>query len=251
MTLAGKMALVTGSSRGIGRAISLELARRGADIIIHYLGNHEGAEKVAKEVRDLGRKAHIVRAHLKHVEEIDNLFEEVRQKVGHVDILVNNAASGKLGPVADLKVKGWEWTLDINTRAALLCSQRAAKLMESRGGGRIINLSSLGAERYIPDYVAVGVSKAALQALTRYLAVEFAPKGILVNTVSAGLIDTDAIKHFPGREMMMSNAKARIPMGRLGTAEDVAKVVAFLCSEDAGWICGQTLVADGGYSLVS
>lgn len=251
MTLAGKVALVTGSSRGIGRATALELARRGADIIIHYLGNHEGAEHVAKEVRDLGRSAHIVRAHLKHAEEIDNLFEEVKSKVGRVDILVNNAASGKLGPVLDLKVKGWEWTLDINARAALLCSQKFAPGMIEKGWGRIINLSSLGAERYVPDYVAVGVSKAALQALTRYLAVELAPRGVIVNTVSAGLIDTDAIKHFPGREMMLANAKMRIPMQRLGTAEDVAKVVAFLCSEDAGWICGQTLVADGGYSLVS
>ena len=251
MTLAGKVALVTGSSRGIGRATVLELARRGADIVVHYLGNHEGAEAVAREVRDLGRNAYVVRAHLKHTEEIDNLFAEVKTKVGHVDILVNNAASGKLGPAMELKVKGWEWTLDINARAALLCSQHAARMMIDRGWGRIINLSSLGAERYVPDYIAVGVSKAALQAITRYLAVELAPKNILVNTVSAGLIDTDAIKHFPGREMMLANAKARIPSGRLGTPEDVAKVVAFLCSDDAGWICGQTLVADGGYSLVS
>ena len=251
MTLEGKMALVTGSARGIGRAIALELARRGADVIIHYLNNREGAEAVAQEIQKLGRKSFTARAHLKLPDEIQSLFREVQEKAGYLDILVNNAASGKLCPTMEMKVKGWEWTLDINARAALLASQQAVPLMEKRGGGRIVNLSSLGAERYIPDYVAVGVSKAALQALTRYLAVELAPRKILVNTVSAGLVDTDAIKHFPGREQMISNAKARIPMGRLGTPEDIAKVVAFLCSEDAGWICGQTIVSDGGYSLIS
>jgi enoyl-[acyl-carrier protein] reductase III len=251
MTLEGKVALITGSSRGIGRAIALELARRGADIVVHYLNNREAADEVSGLINAMGRKTWVVRAHVKHTEEIQTLFQTVRETVGHLDILINNAASGKLCSVMDLKVKGWEWTLDINARAALLASQHAVELMKGRTGCRIINLSSLGSQKYIPDYTAVGVSKAALEALTRYLAVELAPRGILVNTVSAGLVDTDAIKHFPGRETMLSNAKARVPLGRIGTTEDVAKVVAFLCSEDAGWICGQTIVADGGYSLIS
>jgi enoyl-[acyl-carrier protein] reductase III len=251
MTLEGKVALVTGSARGIGRAIALELARRGADVFVHYLNNRDGAESVARQIESMGRQAFTLRAHLKHAEEIRALFQQVRERAGHLDILVNNAASGKLARASELNAKGWEWTMDINARAALLASQEAAALMAGRGGGRIVNLSSLGAERYIPDYVAVGASKAALQALTRYLAVELAPSGILVNTVSAGLVDTDAIKHFPGRDQMLANARSRVPMGRLGTPEDIARVVAFLCGEDSGWVCGQTIVADGGYSIVS
>jgi enoyl-[acyl-carrier protein] reductase III len=251
MTLEGKLALVTGSSRGIGRAVAARIARLGADVAVHYLNNREGAEATADLVSKAGRRAFTVQAHLKHPEEIERLFEEVSTRFGGLDILVNNAASGKLCPVTELSVKGWEWTMDINARAALLCSQQAARLMEPRGSGRIVNITSMGSQRTIPDYAAVGASKAALEALTRYLAVELAPRGIVVNCVCAGLIETDALRHFPNREEMIAQTRTRVPMGRLGTPEDIAKIVGFLVSEDGGWICGQTIVGDGGYGLLS
>lgn len=243
--------MVTGSSRGIGRAVAVQLARQGADIWVHYLNNQEGAEETARMVRDAGGEAWVVKAHLKYPEEIEQLFSQVKEKHGRLDILINNAASGKLTSVMTLNKKGWEWCMDINARSALLTTQLAVPLMEAGKWGRVVNLTSLGSQRYIPDYAAIGASKAALEALTRYLAVELAPRGIVVNSVAGGLVDTDAIKNFPRRETMIENAQARIPMGRLGTPEDLARVVGFLCSDDAGWICGQTLIADGGYSLIS
>lgn len=251
MTLSGRLALVTGSSRGIGRAIALELARRGADVIVHYLNNLEGAGETSRQVEAMGRRSMTVQAHLKHPEEIEALFDTVREEYGHLDILVNNAASGKHGPAMELSSRGWEWTMDVNARAVLLCSQRAAALMDSRPGGRIVNITSMGSRRAIPGYAAIGASKAALEALTRYLAAELAPRGILVNAVCAGLVETDALRHFKHREEMLASARSRTPLGRLCTPDDVARMVAFLASEDASVICGQTIVGDGGLSLVS
>jgi enoyl-[acyl-carrier protein] reductase III len=186
-------------------------------------------------------------------EGIETLFAETEKEFGGVDILVCNAASGYNRPIMEQKMKGWDWTLNINARAALFCAQRAVPLMEKRGGGHIVNISSPGSFRVLPDYVLVGASKAALEALTRYLAVELAPKNIVVNAVSPGIVATDALKHFTttrdvGDDVLAEKAKAT-PAGRLVTPADVAGLVAFLCSPAAEMIRGQTILMDGGITL--
>jgi enoyl-[acyl-carrier protein] reductase III len=249
----GKLALVTGSGRGIGRAIALELARRGADVVVNYFRNREPAEAVAEDVRRLGRKALLVKANVGEMEKVEFLFEQIQAEFGYLDIFVNNAASGYNRPVMEQTPKGWDWTLNINARAFLFCAQRAVPLFRERGGGHIVALSSPGAQRVLPEYSVVGASKAALESLVRYLSVELAPDNIVVNAVSPGLIPTDVMKHFAAmrEEDMVGRLAAATPAGRLATPEDVAKVAAFLCSEGAYMIRGQTLVVDGGATLTS
>jgi enoyl-[acyl-carrier protein] reductase III len=245
----GKIALVTGSSRGIGRAIALRLARGGAHVVINFFRNRAAAEETAEAVRQFGRAAYVVKAHVGAEAKIDELFKAVQEQAGGLDILVCNAASGFLRPALEQDARGWDWTLDINARSVLLCAQRAAPLMRARGGGHIVSISSLGGSRVLPNYVAVGVSKSAVETLTRYLAVELAPDKIAVNAVSGGLVDTDALKHFPSADQMRA-AAARNPAGRMVEPDDLADVVAFLCSPAARMIRGQTIVVDGGYSLL-
>jgi enoyl-[acyl-carrier protein] reductase III len=247
MSLEGKLALVTGSGRGIGRAIALKLASQGADIVIDFFRHRESAEQTAKDVRALGVKAEVIRANVGDSAKIDELFDTIGNKFGHLDILINNAASGVGRPLADIDVKAWEWTMDINARALLLCAQRAAKLMEGRDG-KIVSMSSLGSRFVLPNYTAVGVSKAALEALTRYLAIELAPQGICVNAVAASAVETEALK-FYFKEGLVKDSRQATPAGRMVAPEDVANVVAFLCSEEAFMIRGQIVIVDGGTSV--
>ncbi|MBX5465491.1 MAG: enoyl-[acyl-carrier-protein] reductase FabL [Clostridia bacterium] len=246
---AGKVALVTGGSRGIGRAITLRLASEGADVVINFFRNRGPAEETARQVEAMGRRARLVKAHVGEPEKVRAMFEEVEAAFGRLDILVNNAASGSLHPVMELDAKGWDWTMNINARGAFLCSQAAVPLMRKAGGGRIVNITSLGSHRVLPFYVAVGVSKAALEALTRYLAVDLAAYGIAVNAVSGSVVDTDAIRHFPNREELLESAQRETPAGRILRPEDIAAAVAWLCSDEAEMVRGQVLVVDGGYSL--
>ena len=246
--LSGKLALVTGGGRGIGRAVALELAQQGADILVNYLRNEDAARETAEAVRAYGREAQTIRAHVGDPERIARMFDELRERYGYLDILVNNAASGVIRPLLELEPRHWDWTMDINARGAWLCTRAAAPLMAGRGG-RIVGISSLGTGRVLPEYVAVGVSKAALESLTRYLAVELGPMGIAVNAVSGGLVETDALRHFPRREEMLEEARRRTPAGRMVEPADIARVVAFLCSPGADMIRGQVVVVDGGYSL--
>jgi enoyl-[acyl-carrier protein] reductase III len=246
----GKVALVTGGGRGIGRSIVLRLARQGVDVGVNYLRNSEAAERTAEEARALGVRAEVLRGHIGDPEKVDALFASVRERFGTLDILVNNAASGVIRPALELERRHWDWTLDINARGAWLCAQRAAQLMNGRDG-RIINISSLGSRRVLKDYLAVGVSKAALEALTRYLAVELAPLGIVVNAVAGGLVETDALQYFEHREAMLADARTGTPAGRMVEPDDIAGVVCFLCSPEAAMIRGQVIVVDGGYSLGS
>ena len=174
-------------------------------------------------------------------------MESVRNRFGRLDILINNAASGVNRSGMELEEKHWDWTLDINTKAPWLCTKEAVPLMAR--GGRVVNISSLGAGRVLPNYLSVGVSKAGLEAVTRYLAVELAPLGITVNAISGGYVQTEALEHFPNREEMLATAQSKTPGGQLLTAEDIAKAVAFLCSEDAAMIRGQVIIVDGGMSL--
>ena len=244
-----KIALITGSGRGIGRTTALHMARLGADIVINYLRKQSAAEETAREIEALGRRVLLVKADVSDEADLVRLFEQTEQTFGGLDFLVNNAASGYIRSVAEQKVKGWDWTMNINARAALFASQRAAPLMQKRGGGAIVNVSSIGSVRTLPDYVVIGASKAALEAVTRYAAVEFSPLNIVVNAVSPGLIDTDAITHFKNGEIMISEAKKRTPAGRLVEPQDVAQLIAFLCSAEATMIRGQVILIDGGWMV--
>jgi enoyl-[acyl-carrier protein] reductase III len=249
----GKVALVTGSGRGIGKAIALRLAAEGADIVVNFFRNRGPAEETLSQVLALGGKAVLVRADISDDDDLKRLFAETQTALGGLDILINNAASGYNRSVMDQRGKGWDWTMNINARAALFAAQQAAPLMQQRGGGAIVNLSSIGAGRVLPQYVVVGASKAALEAVTRYLAVELAPMNIAVNAVSAGIVSTDALQHFEvmreWAEEHMASARSRTPAGRLVSVEDVAAAVAFLCSADAAMIRGQVLLVDGGFTL--
>ncbi|MBC1359673.1 enoyl-[acyl-carrier-protein] reductase FabL [Listeria booriae] len=245
-----KVALVTGSSRGIGREIALDLAKQGYDIAINFARSRSKAEEVAKEVEALGQKAVLVRANVGDVSKLKGMFEEIDEAFGRLDVLVNNAASGVLRPIMELTESHWDWTMDINAKALLFASQEAAKRMQQNGGGKIVSLSSIGAIRYLENYTTVGVSKAAVESLTRYLAVELAPMGISVNAVSGGLIETDALDHFPNREELLADAVSKTPAGRMVAVSDLVKAVSFLVSDQADMIRGQTIVVDGGRTLL-
>jgi enoyl-[acyl-carrier protein] reductase III len=239
---AGRRALVTGGSRGIGKAIALRLARDGASTVaIGYFRADAAAEETAEEIRALGAEPVLVRGNVTS----SRVAEQV-EALGPLDILVHNAATGVIRPALETEDKHWDWTLNANARALLGLTRVAAPAMPT--GSTIVALSSLGSVRVLENYSLVGTSKAALEALVRYLSVELASRGIRVNAVSAGVVETGALEHFPNREEMLSSG-ARNPAGRLVTPEDVAGVVAFLCSPDAEMIRGQTVVIDGGWSL--
>lgn len=245
-----KVALVTGSSRGIGRLIALRLAGQGYDIVVNFNRNRKKAEEVQAEIEALGQKCLIVKANVGDVEKIKEMFATVLSEFGRLDIFVNNAASGVLKPVMELTEKHWDWTMSINAKSLLFAAQEAAKMMEvNETGGSIVSLSSLGSMRVLENYTTVGVSKAAVESLTRYLGVELAPKGIRVNAVSGGLVETEALDHFPNREELLEDAKKRTPMGRMVQADDLVDAVDFLVSDKAKMICGQTILIDGGRSL--
>jgi enoyl-[acyl-carrier protein] reductase III len=237
--------LVTGGSRGIGRAIALRFAARGAKrVAIGYLRNDRAAEETAEELRTAGTEPILVRGNVTS----ERVLEQV-EALGPLDVLVHNAATGVIRPALETEPKHWEWTLTANARALLDLARVTVPQMQS--GSSIVGISSLGAQRVLENYALVGTSKAALESLVRYLAVELAPSGIRVNGVSAGVVETDALKHFPNREEMLEHSTKRTPVGRLVEPEDVADAVEFLCSPAATMVCGQTLIVDGGFSLLA
>ncbi len=246
-----KVALVTGSGRGIGRAIALRLAQDGADVLVNYVHNQAPAEEVVAQIRNMGRRSIAVRANVGKVEDIGRLFETLAQNFDRLDILINNAASGFNRPALQQKETGWDFTMNVNARSALFTAQLAVPIMQKNNGGVIINISSPGSNRVMPDYVAVGASKAALESLTRYLAVELAPLNIAVNAVAPGLVETDALRHFSvlGDNTTILQAVKNTPAGRLVEPVDIAGVVSFLCSPAANMIRGQVIMVDGGYTL--
>jgi len=248
--LTGKHVLVTGGSRGIGKAICMTLAKAGARVCFNYLRNREAARQTHEELSKIGPEPIEVRANVADEEHLERLFGTIREEFGKLDILISNAALGVLKPVVNLRRKDWNWTMDINARALIPLAKNSIELMGERGGS-IIAVSSLGATHAIPFYGAVGASKAALEALVRHLAVENAEKGIRVNTVSGGAVDTDALKFFPNREEILADSLKRTPAGRLVEPQDLADAVLFLCSDLAKMIHGQTLVVDGGTSIVA
>lgn len=248
-----KIVLVTGSGRGIGRAIALRFARDGAHVVVNFFRNREPAENTAKEILDLGQKALVVKANVGNLEELTSLFDRVDDEFGGLDILVHNAASGFNRPALEQRPKGWDWTMNINARSFLFGAQQAVPLMQKQGGGAIVAISSLGSIRVLPEYITVGTSKAALESLVRYLGVELAPENIRVNAVSPGLVETDALKHFShfnkSGQNTVKEALTKTPAGRLCIPDDIADLVCFLCSPQAKMICGQTIILDGGFSL--
>ena len=243
MSFEGKSVLVTGGSRGIGKAISLRFAEQGARrIAVSYLRNDKAAEATAEEIRKLGADPVLLRGNLGDPDKTKALLEQS----GPLDVIVSNAATGVIRPFQDLDEKHWDWTLNANARALFTIAREAAPTMPA--GSSIVAISSLGADRVLDDYMLVGVSKATLEALVRYLAVELAPQDIRVNAVSAGLVETGALDYFPNRGEMLRFYRERTPAGRLVEPEDVADAVCFLASPTAAMVRGQTLIVDGGYS---
>jgi enoyl-[acyl-carrier protein] reductase III len=242
----GKSVLVTGGSRGIGRGIALRFAELGATrVAISYLRNDKAAEETGKELERAGAEALLLRGNLGDPGKAAALVEEA----GALDVLVSNAATGVIRPALEIEEKHWDWTLNANARALLTLTRCAAPSMPE--GSSIVAISSLGSQRVLEDYVVVGVSKAALEALVRYLAVELAPRGIRVNAVSAGLVETGALDYFEKRDVMLDYYRSRTPAGRLVEPGDVADAVCFLASPAADMIRGQTIIVDGGYSVVA
>jgi enoyl-[acyl-carrier protein] reductase III len=239
----GASVLVTGGSRGIGLAIARRFASLGAArVAIGYLRNDRAAEAAAAELRELGAEPLLLRGNV--------ASERVAREAGELgpfDVLVHNAATGVIRPALETEDKHWDWTLAANARALLSFARTIVPGMPT--GGSIVGLSSLGSVRVLENYALVGASKAALEAVVRHLAVELAPRGIRVNAVSAGLVETEALDHFPNRASMLEDAHTKTPAGRMVSVEDVARAVTFLCSPDAAMIVGHTLVVDGGYSL--
>ncbi|MBI2095227.1 MAG: SDR family oxidoreductase [Candidatus Omnitrophica bacterium] len=248
MSAQEKFIFISGGSRGIGRAITLSQAVPGVTLFVNYLRDEETALSAKKEAEEKGARVYLLAGNVGDPDAVRSLFETVRRKTKRLDALVHNAALGVFKPVSELRVKDWDISLDVNAKALLTLSQAALPLMKT-AGGRIVAVSSLGSRRYTPNYGAIGISKAALENLVRYLAVELAPHQIRVNAVSGGLVDTDSLDKFPEIGRMKNEFLSRTPGGRLGAPEDLAKVVSFLLGPDSGWIYGQTLIADGGYSL--
>ena len=241
MSLDRAAVLVTGGTRGIGKAIALRLAREGATrIALGYFRNDNAAEETAEEVRAAGAEPVLVRGNVSSERTLEQFAT-----AGPYRVVVHSAATGVIRPALETEDKHWDWTLNANARALLSLARVVAPAMEP--GSSIVAISSLGSQRVLENYVLVGTSKAALESVVRYLAVELAP-AIRVNAVSGGVVDTGALEHFPNKEEMLRSVE-RTPAGRLVEIDDIAGAVSFLCSSDAAMVCGQTLVVDGGFSL--
>jgi enoyl-[acyl-carrier protein] reductase III len=244
-----QIALVTGGSRGIGRATAIALAKRGiGTVVIGYVENENAAADCCREIDETGAHSLSVRANLALPAGVDRLFDEVQSRFDRLDVLVHCAAIAAFKPLSETRPNQWDLTMNTNARAFLTGAQRALPMM--RDGGRMVAVSSLGSVRALRNYGAMGPTKAALESIVRMLAVEMAPRGIRVNAVSAGLVDGTGISALPGADAMLSAARAQTPAGRIATPDEIASVIAFLCDPDSNWITGQTIVADGGWSLV-
>ena len=247
--LTNKLVLVTGGAKNVGKAIAARFAAHGAHVIINFFHSLDESKRTVAALRALGGKVDAIRASVAQKPQVDRMFDEIEAKYGRLDILVNNAAAGALLDVEAIAEEHFDRAIDTNLKGAFWCSRRAADLMARSGGGAIVNVSSVGATLVPANYLVVGTSKAALESLTRYLAVEYAPRNIRVNTASATLIDGDVAAQFPDPVNTKRSSIAATPLRRLATADDMADLVLFLASDAARWITGQVVVADGGLSL--
>jgi len=244
MSLRGSSVLVTGGTRGIGLSIALRLVRDGAArVVLGYMRNDAAASAAAEKVRAAGAEPVLVRGNVSSARVVAELAA-----AGPYRVVVHNAATGVARPALETDDKHWDWTVNANARALLALARAAAPAMEA--GSSIVAISSLGSERVLDNYVLIGASKAALESVVRYLAVELAPRGIRANTVSAGVVETGALEHFPNKDEMLRSIE-RTPAGRLAEPDDIAAAVSFLCSDDAAMVRGHTLIVDGGFSLLA
>ncbi len=248
----GSVSLITGSSRGIGRALALTLAREGAAVAVNYVRNADLAADTVREIEALGSRAVAVQANVETADEIDRLFDRVAAEFGRLDHFVSNAAASSFKKILDLKAHNLDRSFDLNVRAFVLGAQRAVQLMDR--GGRIAVLSSYGSARAYPTYANLGSNKAAIEAWVRYMAVEFAPRGINVNAINGGLIDTESCAYFYENVAGMApieSVLAKVPKGRMGTTQEVADTIAFLLAPESEYITGQTICVDGGLSAIA
>jgi len=246
--LKGKVAFVSGGTKGIGKCIALGLAEKGAHVVVNYFRSRSAANETVKELQDLGVESYAHRANMGNHDQIPPIFEGIKDRFGKLDILVSNAALGLFTEMVDIDDKSWDLSMHTNARAFLNSVQLASPIMPDHS--RIITISSLGSIRYIPGYAAIGVSKAAIENIVKYMAVELASRKITVNCVSGGFIDTNAMKSFPNYDLMVKEVVARTPFKRMGTPKEVGDVACFLAGPKATWITGQTIIVDGGYTLM-
>lgn len=244
----GKVALITGGARGIGKATALKLAEAGSDIAVVYYNSSDEAQSLVQELQSMGRKSVALQANVADHQSVKEMFAEFKEHFGHLNFLISNAASGVLKPALKMTTKHWRWCLETNALALNHLVSEGLELMPKNS--RVVALSSLGASRAIPNYAFIGASKAALEALVRSLSLELAVYGITVNTVSAGVVDTDALKHFPNREQLLDEYQAHALADRPLTPQDVANAVYLLCRPEASMINAHTLFVDAGYSQV-
>jgi len=244
-----RCALVTGGSRGIGRATALELTQHGmGTVAIAYVENETAAAATCREIEAAGVRAHAIRANLGSPAGVDQMFDELGLVTDTLDVLVHCAALAAFKPLTETRPNQWDITMNTNARSFLAAAQRALPLM--RAGGCMVAVSSLGAVRALPHYGAMGPTKAALESIVRTLAVELAPRRIRVNAVSAGLVSDTGLTSLPGSAAAVAAASERTPLGRIAKPGEIASVIAFLCDPASNWITGQTIIADGGWSLV-
>lgn len=248
LILLNKVALITGGARGIGKATALKLAKAGCDIAIVYYNSSDEATLLVDEIKALGRRAVAFQANVADHQSVKDMFTQFRDHFNRLDFLISNAASGVLKPALKMSTKHWRWCMETNALALNHLVSEGRPMMPP--GSRVVALSSLGAHRAIPNYAFIGASKAALEALVRSLSLELAEFGISANTVSAGVVDTDALKHFPNREHLLEEFEATSLAGRPLTPEDVADTIYLLCLPEAAMIKGHTLFVDAGYSVV-
>lgn len=249
--LKGRVALVTGGSRGIGRACALKLAEAGADVAVNYVTSQSAANEVAEKIRAMGRRAAVIKADVSEQEDVSSMLEFVGQTFGRLDVLVSNAATGGFRPLLDTSPRNFEAAMNTNVRSLLFLVQAAMPLLERKEGrAKVITLSSHGSRIAIPMYGMIGTSKAALEGLVRQFALEIGDKGVNINVVLAGLVDTDSTRRFPNAEEVFAGARKKTMVsGRSLTADDVAGAVLYLASPLADLVQGQVLIVDGGEGI--
>ena len=247
MNFSGKTAVVTGGSRGLGRAVCLEVSAGGANVVLCYAGNEAAANETVAACEALGARAVAVRCDVADSAQVKTLMDTALQTFGRIDILVNNAGITRDGLLMMMKEDDFDAVIDTNLKGAFLCMKAVARQMMKQRYGRIVNLSSVVGLRGNAGQVNYAASKAGIIGMTKSLAKELASRGVTVNAVAPGFMETDMTAAMP--EAAKTATLAAIPMGRMGAAEDVAKTVAFLASEEAGYITGQVIAVDGGMSM--